>query len=575
MAQSLVKLTLESNQYEAGLREAKKSWEDFTKGIGMSVSKFTAVTAAVGAVTGALKVAKDAFKINEEAMDEWGRTTEAAGALYDGFLRSLNSGDISGYLTRIDEITQAARDAYDALDELGTFNAFNQINTQRTRTKFTEDYAGYRTGDVSKEQVQASAKAYQDELRERRKLEQDAYEKSIAEFAAKMGVARGNLEQVLSEYNYKQFQELKAIQPSKKRTVFSAPTPYGVTSYEEAVPANETEKIADALRKLTDEELQSLQALGAQAQRTGEEIAQVDKQLARVLNSKTKDKTDKTSKTKTEQTELQKNQKEINKLEQEYIKLGDESNEGARERQAEIKKEIELLRERNGLLELRREQANGRLLAEPGDFRTDNIKTSGSLFAPPNDKKDRGQDGKLKLQLDQRSMKSLTKNIEKSLAKQENRGIKTVGEIGNIAGDISGVLSGLEQMGIDIPDGIKSVLGAIQVVTSIMSTISTIVMFIAARSSIPFFSQGGVVHAAGGYKVPGNFLSNDKVPALLNSGELVLNRAQQGVLATALQTEHNTNSYSGDSFVSGETIWLGLKNYLKRTGMGEIVTTGR
>ena len=38
---SVVKLTLESNQYEKGMRQAQKSWNDFTKGIGMSMSKFT------------------------------------------------------------------------------------------------------------------------------------------------------------------------------------------------------------------------------------------------------------------------------------------------------------------------------------------------------------------------------------------------------------------------------------------------------------------------------------------------------------------------------------------------------
>ena len=144
MAQSLVKLTLESNQYERGIKQAQKSWGDFTKGIGLSASKFTAVGAAIGAVTGALKVAKDAFFKNEQQLDEWGRMVESSKSIYNGFLNSLNNGDISGFLSNINTITEAARAAYDALDNLGTFNAFNQINTQRTRTGLTEAMAGYR-----------------------------------------------------------------------------------------------------------------------------------------------------------------------------------------------------------------------------------------------------------------------------------------------------------------------------------------------------------------------------------------------------------------------------------------------
>ena len=64
-----------------------------------------------------------------------------------------------------------------------------------------------------------------------------------------------------------------------------------------------------------------------------------------------------------ELTELQQNQQKINDLTQEYVKLGDESTEVARERQAEIQKEIELLQQRNGLLGKRAEQAQGRLLS--------------------------------------------------------------------------------------------------------------------------------------------------------------------------------------------------------------------
>ena len=137
MANSLVKLTLESNQYESGIRQAQKSWNDFTKGIGMSAAKFTAVGAAIGATTAALKVARDAFFKNEQQLDEWNRAVESSKSVYSGFLNALNTGDISGFLSNINTITEAARAAYDALDELSTFNAFNQIQTQKSRTGFT------------------------------------------------------------------------------------------------------------------------------------------------------------------------------------------------------------------------------------------------------------------------------------------------------------------------------------------------------------------------------------------------------------------------------------------------------
>jgi len=286
MAQSLVKLTLESNQYERGIRQAQKTWNDFTRGLGISIGKFTAVGAAIGAVTGALKVAKDAFFKNEQQLDEWNRTVEASKSVYSGFLNALNTGDISGFLTRINDITEAARAAYDALDELSTFNAFNQIQTQKARTGFTEAMAGFRMGEGTKEDVQQAAKAYQEELRTRQEKEQEAYMQAIRKVAAERGVSWGGLEQALTG-KYGDYETLKNTMPSGKQIKFLPGGQFGGTNAVE-VPMAVTiqEKMGEALRSLNDTELKELQALGAQAYRTGEEIAQIDKQMARILNGR-------------------------------------------------------------------------------------------------------------------------------------------------------------------------------------------------------------------------------------------------------------------------------------------------
>lgn len=77
------------------------------------------------------------------------------------------------------------------------------------------------------------------------------------------------------------------------------------------------------------------------------------------------------------------------------------------------------------------------------------------------------------------------------------------------------------------------------------------------------FAEGGVVK--------GSTYSNDQIPALLNAGEVVLNRAQVGHLASAL-SEDNAGT-SSQPYVSGEQIYLGLNNYLRRTGRGEMITS--
>ena len=145
-------------------------------------------------------------------------------------------------------------------------------------------------------------------------------------------------------------------------------------------------------------------------------------------------------------------------------------------------------------------------------------------------------------------------------------------EVGNIASGISGIVNGVESLGVELPQGMKDVVSGIQGVIGILTSISTIVTAIqtltAADTLIPF-ARGGIVHAANGF-VPGNRYSADDIPVAVSSGELILNRAQQGAVASQLQDNQRRSPQI--PYVSGENIYAGLSNYLRRIGAGEIVT---
>ena len=158
----------------------------------------------------------------------------------------------------------------------------------------------------------------------------------------------------------------------------------------------------------------------------------------------------------------------------------------------------------------------------------------------------------------------------------------TMSEVANMMGlissNVSGITNGLEQLGIQIPAGIEKAIGAIQAVASILTGISALVTIITAiqgTKSIPIIgwalANGGVVHAAGGYTVPGNYMSGDQVPAMLNSGEVVLNRAQVGNLSSQLQGMGGSMRLS--AIVGAEDIRFILTNNGRRTGRGDYLTT--
>ena len=82
------------------------------------------------------------------------------------------------------------------------------------------------------------------------------------------------------------------------------------------------------------------------------------------------------------------------------------------------------------------------------------------------------------------------------------------------------------------------------------------------------------VHSLTGYAtggmVEGNTYSGDQIPAMLNAGEVVLNRAQQGNLASQLQGNGGTVNVVGR--VVGEDIFLSADRYARRSGRGSILT---
>ncbi len=410
---------------------------------------------------------------------------------------------------------------------------------------------------------------------------------------------------------------------------------------------------------------------------------------------------------KTEKTEIQKNEDQIKKLSLEYAKLGDVETEASRQRQEEIKKEIELLQKRNGLLGLRAEQAQGRLLsnddmkrkaeidiqantkqiedlrkqlteiegvtidpktvtitatdealhklreidgitiddktmtvtvetadalralqgiegvtidpktievnantseaqqkidelkAKIAELEDKNIniqafvesigkplgeglnKTPGTLLKAPTTAV--YEDGVMTekavprggLQLDDKATKAVMKDVNKST---ENKTANIAKEAGNIASGIGSVVGGLEQLGLDIPEGIKGAVGVLSTIMTIVSGIATTVLAIealtAADSFLPFARGGIVPHAAGGYFVGGSHYSGDVTPIMANAGELVLNRAQQFNLASQLEG-NGMQGLNLTATIRGEQIRLALNNNGRRTGKGEYVQTNR
>lgn len=360
MADVITRFKVDTDQFDRKINSAKRSLDQFglkgsevgknieglANALSLNVSSMSALSVALAAGGAALKVLGDAFKQNEMMQDEWGRITESSKSLYEGFLSSLNNGNVSGFLSNISSIVQAARDAYDALDELGTFNAFNQINTEKARTGLTTAIADFREGNKTKADVQEAAKTLTNELEARQKLEYENYLAEIRTAAKTHNNVDADLLLKALSGSYGSYKDLKDLPISGKEWKKTRSNPltgeeiYGYV----AAPANEEEKLGAMLRELTDEELNNLQALGAQAQRTATEIAQINRQVARLRDPK--DAASETSSTKTGKEAKVYAAGSIGAAEQELAALNEQFKSAADDQsRIQIKNQIEQLTE--------------------------------------------------------------------------------------------------------------------------------------------------------------------------------------------------------------------------------------
>lgn len=172
------------------------------------------------------------------------------------------------------------------------------------------------------------------------------------------------------------------------------------------------------------------------------------------------------------------------------------------------------------------------------------------------------------------TQKSFGKKGNKTETSAEEKVIK---DVSTITGAVGNIMSGIQSLGLELPEGVTQAIGMMQTISGILSAILAITTAINATqevqtavSFIPGLHTGGLLRAATGTVVPGNF-GFDAVPSLLTSGELVLNKAQQNALASQLE-DSGINGLHIVGELEGEKIILVANRTFRRKGEGEIVT---
>ena len=593
MADVITRFKVESGEYEAKVNKAKKSLNDFensgkkaggslegfANAMGLSTAKLGALGLAVTAGSAAVKVATDTFFASESNIDAWGRTVESVKGAYDVFIQSISNGDWSNFLTRLNEAIQGSRDLYDAFDSLGSIKANNaaaialkqrDIQDLRLRKQngenvdalletATAELARLQSQEVEagmaagvKQMVNALrnsgldeqiSTALAEELLKGGKYAFDKYAAQYSELKAKgtetktrygVGGMGGSYSYTESDFNIenlsKQEQDLYKVAAAitERETTLQE----GIANYATAVTQG-----SSALREEFRNNRYSQQGgksggTGGSTKVTGLADAQIAKNVA-------------------DATE------EMQRLIDQWIELDD--------RAGSVNDVLLILNSENSLTEFAEEADEGldnliarmtetqnatkRLTAEwnamQAGFRNQAIDTTIGTVASLGD-----------------AIGGTTGSIIKLIAAQAQQVVQGISTIASMKAQEEAAYA---EMTAELGAAAASTMKAHSWIpfVGVAMGIGFVASMVAALMSLPKFAGGGLVG--------GTSYSGDTQLASVNSGELILNKAQQNSLANELQSG-NTQPLRLSARMSGTDILFAINNALASEGKGQLIT---
>lgn len=605
--------------------------EELAGKFGLSVPKLGAMSVAIAGVTGALKVAKDAFFASEANLDEWGRTVDASKAVYEGFLTSLNTGDISGFLQRIDQIISAAREAYDELDRLGTQRTIDSPRLNAQRAENERFRAMLRTGRYIAPTDGRKATMKEGQLLTQSQL--DNISRMLENGMKNVNnITKSEIQQIRASINALYKKEAAnlgmSLKEFKKGTSSMSALDERIAGYNKYVKtqrdidmAKRSVAIASAEGLTVDEKTyekarqtnpyERYKAWGV-FKDSGETMTKITELVTQMTNLQTQ----------VTNTTAQ-GYRNINRVEGITVGGGRSGGGGGRVGTPAPDVVIDPLA---GIKFQQTEFDGGVMNSEFGAMVTE---LAAKYFKQTFDESIRNMDSETVKSLMQttETVNDVFKNVDinKPEPKKQDNGetkekTKETDEIGKAAkafGAMNNIMGALQNMGVKVPEGLQKAMNVMQSLISAIQSVQTIVQMFATSSqaantaavtantgaliamqgamaanttinAIPFLAGGGVAgkvvnskrfafggivsgiskRAANGF-VGGNNYSGDLIPIAVNSGELILNRAQQGNIASQLTQGSGIANLSLEKVITGEDIRIVLNNNKRRRSRGE------
>lgn len=589
----IARLRVEHQQWDEGMKRAQKGVDDLQKStggmdavMGKAMKRMGAMAAAWASVDVAAKAFNKTIAGSQTLTDAWGRTMQASTRVVDSFFEHLAQGDMSNFLNNLDTAISKARELYDAMDTVGTFDIFAQMQRATYMADIRDARYNIRSGNGDAEHWKEVIRDREEKLEKLMLQEQgvvdDAVMKSF-QAITNSNAGRAMFEDlVFSEEVSPEKRQERALQLYDKmlkehstlieeqKSTFGGdiyvPTMQRTRKWDSA----ENEELANIFRRFGekgDETLKAMAALWIRREGARGSLSQMRQENLETLRYKepgggaggyTAQKFDLTgieAPTLGVTTSMAELEEQLavwqQKPKEATTSAGMQAAEAMIESlQAKIEAQPIALR-----LDLPEEEVAGimQTMEDLGERIRSDIKP-------------------LKVKIDPKPLENTDKEVM-SVGDHLDGVSKSFGAMGQamqMLEDPSAKVAGIVMSAVaNVAQSFSMALaGAKDPWTWIAAAASGTAVMISTITAIKSATAGS--YAEGGV-VRGGAFAGDAVPIMANAGEVVLNAAQQQNLAGQLQPRDMGGEMQ--PYTNGEMIWLGVSNYLKRSGKGEIVTT--
>lgn len=166
----VVKLTINSQDFENGLKNAKSSMKGMSANMAQAGISFKSLISLAGKFAGGLGLAISAgnllaknLKEIETVSDAVGRSQKMLNESIKTFFVSLNTGSLENFIGGLKEVVKAAKEAYDAIDNLGTYLNFSSADMAKNQAE--QSKARYMIAAIKKGEEQGDLDYWQNELK--------------------------------------------------------------------------------------------------------------------------------------------------------------------------------------------------------------------------------------------------------------------------------------------------------------------------------------------------------------------------------------------------------------------------